>query len=240
VPDHSQRNRAEVLDVVSQRLLLEQQSRRRVHAEPAIARCPDRPIAGAVVVGSLSVRQVWIRKTKRPSGDGLWGAYEVCRDEHGVWLYTPQGSRYRGTSPDGSVGECFVGRPEPPGMDVLQLVPSEDAWWFGHWTAVGGRHGLAIDVCRPAVLTGDEWVYIDLELDLSKSSDGTIRVYDQDEFDEAVSRQLISDPERRACLATVAALEARLAIHDHVLDDLALARLGESTQLGVPPITDFS
>ena len=32
-PDHSQRNRAGVLDVVSQQLLLEQPSRRRVHAE---------------------------------------------------------------------------------------------------------------------------------------------------------------------------------------------------------------
>jgi hypothetical protein len=183
--------------------------------------------------------QCWVRKCKRPSGDGLWGAYEVGRDEHGVWLYTPEGSRYRGTSHDGTVGECFAGQPDAPGLHVMQLVPSGHAWWFGHWAIFRGHRTLSIDVCTPTVLAGDEWAYVDLELDLYKSSDGTVGAFDEDEFDEAVARGLISEEEQRASLDTAGKLDARLHVDDPVFDGLAWARLEAATALQLPPIADI-
>ena len=122
------------------------------------------------------MREVWIRKCKRPSAQAVWGAYEVARDEHGVWLYTPEGSRFRSTSDDGTVGECFVGQPEAPGLHVMQLVPSGDAWWFGHWKSFRGHLTVSIDLCTPAVFAGDAWTYVDLELDVYRAGDGTIGV----------------------------------------------------------------
>lgn len=59
---------------------------------------------------------------------------------------------------------------------------------------------MSIDVCTPAMLAGAEWAYVDLELDIYKSSDGTVGGFDQDEFDDAVVQGLISETERRACL----------------------------------------
>lgn len=183
-----------------------------------------------------SVRECRVRKCKRPAGDGWWGAYEMERDEHGVWLYTPEGSRYRGTSHAGAVGESFAGQPDAPGLHVMQLAPSGHAWWFGHWKIFRGHRTLSIDVCTPTVLTGDEWAYDDLELDLYKSSDGTVGVFDEDEFTEAVARGLISEDEQRACLATAEELDARLRVNDPVLDGLAWSRLEAAIELQLPPI----
>ena len=186
------------------------------------------------------MREWWVRKRKRPSGGGLWGAYEVGRDEHGTWLYTPEGSRYRGTSHDGTVGECFAGQPHEPGLHVMQLVPSGNEWWFGHWKVFGGRRTLSIDVCTPTVRAGDEWAYVDLELDLYKSSDGTVGVFDRDEFEEAVAHGLISDEEQRSCLDVARKLDARLHVHDPVFDDLAWSRLEAAITLQLRPITDIA
>jgi uncharacterized protein len=164
------------------------------------------------------MRDCRVRKCKRPSAHGVWGAYEVGRDEHGVWLYTPEGSRYRGTSHDGTVSECFAGQPDAPGLHVMQLVPSADAWWFGHWKIFRGHRTLSIDVCTPTALAGDEWTYVDLELDLYKSADGTISVFDEDELEEAAAQGLISEEEQRACLDVARELDARLRVDDPVFD----------------------
>jgi hypothetical protein len=186
------------------------------------------------------MREGWIRKRKRPSGEGLWGAYEVARDEHGVWLYTPEGSRYRGTNPDGTVGECFAGQPESPGVHVMQLVPSGDGWWIGHWKIYRENHTLSIDVCTPTEKVGDEWAYVDLELDLYKSTDGTVGIFDEDEFADAIAGGLISEHERRVCIDTAAELDARLRSVDPVFDDIAWSRLDAAIALQLPPITAFA
>ena len=128
------------------------------------------------------MRHCWVRKCKRPNAHAVWGAYEVDRDEHGVWLYTPEGSRFRSTTGDGTESECFAGQPDAPGLHVMQLVPAGDAWWFGHWKIIGGHRTVSIDVCTPAGFAGAEWTYVDLELDLYKSGDGTLGVLDEDEL----------------------------------------------------------
>ena len=120
----------------------------------------------------------------------------------------------------------------------MQLVPSESAWWFGHWKVSNGHNSLSIDICTPAALVDNEWGYTDLELDLFKSSDGTLGIFDGDEFDEAVSKGLISETEWRVCCETAAALEERLRSGgDALLDTLAWSRLASTTALRLPPIT---
>ena len=185
------------------------------------------------------MRACRVRKSKRPSGDVLWGAYELGRDEHGSWLYTPEGSRCWGTSRDGTVRESFAGQPDAPGLHVMRLVPSGDKWWFGHWKIFGGHRTVSIDVCTPAVLAGDEWAYVDLELDLYKSSDGTVGVFDQDEFVEAVAQGLISEEEQRICLDITGRLDARLHVDDPVFDGLAWSLLEAAIALQLRPITDI-
>ena len=187
------------------------------------------------------MREVWVRKCKRPSAQAVWGTYEIASDEHGVWLYTPEGSRFRSTSDNGTEGECFVGQPEAPGLHVMQLVPSGDAWWFGHWKSFRGLPTMSIDVCTPAVFAGDAWTYVDLELDVYRSGDGAIGVFDQDELEDAVAHGLISEEERRTCLDVAAELEARLrAGDDPVFDGLAWSRLEAATALDLRPLTDVA
>jgi hypothetical protein len=43
-----------------------------------------------------------IRKLKRPDGSAVWPAYRTGEDRFGTWLFTPQGSLYRGEAPWGS------------------------------------------------------------------------------------------------------------------------------------------
>ena len=184
--------------------------------------------------------QRWIRKRKRPAGSGLWGGYEVDRDEHGVWLYTPEGSHFRGTSVNGEVAECFAGKPDEPGLHVMQLLPGAGAWWVGHWKVWSGQRILSIDISTPATLAANEWGYTDLELDLFKSSDGTLGIFDDDEFEEAVANGFISESERRVCRETASALDHRLRSgRDPLLDSLAWSRLESAIALRLAPITDL-
>ena len=184
---------------------------------------------------------VLIEKVKRPDGRGRWGAYVVAEDEHGVWLYTPQGSIFQATK-DGVVSTCSAGEPRPPGVSVLHLVPPS-AWWFARWqVSPTGVSALAIDICTPATFDAGErrWEYVDLELDLFKSSDGVVGIFDQDEFDDAVTAGEITPEEAAVCEATAAALDARLRRHDELFDELAWGRFAEAIRLDLPPIVDVS
>jgi hypothetical protein len=125
-------------------------------------------------------------------------------------------------------------------LHVLQLVPSSGAWWFGYWAVHHGCRNLSIDVCTPGVLARDEWAFVDLELDLSKSSDGTVSIADEDEFDEAIGLGLISDAEQRACHSVVGELVPRLYQYDPVFDVIAWSRLEEAIALRLPPIASMA
>lgn len=181
---------------------------------------------------------VLIEKAKRHDGRGRWGAYVVAEDEHGLWLYTPRGSTYRGTQ-GGASSTCSVGEPTPPGVPVLHLIPRQ-LWWFARWqVSPAGVSALAIDICTPATFDGRVWEYVDLELDLFKSSDGVVGIFDQDEFDEAVAAGEITQAEKAHCLEVAADLNARLQQHDRLFDDLAWQRFAEVTQLEVPSIVEL-
>ncbi|MGV9913193.1 DUF402 domain-containing protein [Streptomyces tendae] len=91
-------------------------------------------------------------------------------------------------------------------------------YWRDRWysvkevrTATGVLKGWYCDVTRPAVLTGNELVVEDLDLDLWRSADGTdVRRLDEDEFAESG----LADRDPGAAAAAVAALDEleRLAL----------------------------
>jgi hypothetical protein len=207
---------------------------------------------------------LYIRKVKRGKGDGLWGSYPVDEDEHGLWLYTPQHSLYRGTN-QGAVAYCHAGQPDPPGLPVIHLIPA-NGWWFARWQA----DHVAIDICTPSVLVGggtpgvggsgggtpgvggsgggtpgvggshgNVWSYDDLELDLHKRLDGRWGVTDEDEFLEAHFEGHIDADEVRMSLETAGTLRARLAAGDHLFDVEGWRRLAECTERPFEPLVTF-
>lgn len=180
---------------------------------------------------------LYIRKVKRGQGEGLWGSYVVDEDAYGVWLYTPEGSMYRGTK-GAHVATCYAGWPEPPGTAVIHLIPST-GWWFARWQVAGDGAHVAIDICAPARLVGDVWSYDDLELDLFKFTDGRYGVVDQDEFEEAVALGYISDDERRISLETAAELEGRLAAGDELFDRIGWRNLARCGQQPFEPLVEL-
>jgi hypothetical protein len=107
---------------------------------------------------------VFIRKRKRPSGSALWPAYRAGQDRFGTWLFTPQGSRYRGEK-DGAVGYCNVGSPVGPGIAVMHLVPRTGWWIATFWDEDEPRWSVTVDICTPPRLSDGALTYIDLELD---------------------------------------------------------------------------
>lgn len=124
-------------------------------------------------------------------------------------------------------------------MPVLHLIPRE-SWWFARWQiSPAGVSALAIDICTPATFDGGVWEYVDLELDLFKSSDGVVGIFDQDEFDEAVAAGEVTRAEKAHCLEVAAGLDARLQQHDRLFDDLAWQRFAEVSQLEVPSIVEL-
>ena len=187
-----------------------------------------------------AVAAVFIRKVKRSGGTGLWGSYVVEEDHHGLWLYTPGGSLFRGTTPSGEIVICHTGWPDPPGAPVIHLIP-RTGWWFARWQEVPAPLGahLAIDVCTPAELHAGVWSYDDLELDFIKSRSGDWELVDQDEFDHEFTLGRISSSERDASLRAVSELLARLDGSDRVFDSLGWDRLERCAETEYPPLVEL-
>lgn len=183
------------------------------------------------------MERVLICKSKRGGGSGLWGAYAVLEDEHGVWLYTPGESLFRGTTSTGKVVTCYAGMPDPPEAAVIHLAPVT-GWWFARW-----QHAptplVAIDICTPCQFREGVLHYDDLELDLLKFRDGTWRLEDEAEFEDQVSHGRISAEEREASITAVRVLKTILDRSDDLFDHLAWDRLDYFTSKHLEPITSF-
>lgn len=93
-------------------------------------------------------------------------------DEHGVWLGgTPGWEARRGTEPPVPFGHAFV-----------KVVPRE-RWWTALWNATGGI-AVYVDIITPPRWDGDRVTMVDLDLDVIQSRDGSLRIDDEDEFEE--------------------------------------------------------
>ncbi|MEV0801504.1 DUF402 domain-containing protein [Kribbella sp. NPDC050281] len=179
------------------------------------------------------MKTTYVRKRKRPMGCGLWPSYEWEADEFGTWLFTPAHSRHRGD--DGAFCEVAQRWPGGPGEDALHLVP-RDGWWFATWRP---RGLLVADVSTQPVLVGDEWTYVDLELDPYRRPDGTVGTEDWDELAEAQAAGLIDDHEHRAAVEAAHTLEQQFTDGIEPFGTTGWTRLSEAIALELPPLTNF-
>ena len=149
-------------------------------------------------------------KRKLNGNDGRWLAYHLGDDVDGSWLFHPEGTSYTGRWADGREATCFSGIPEEPGCPVLYFAPHQGGW-VAAW-----RHtpqtAITVDLSRPVTRDGDEWSFVDLELDLwhvpgDDTPDGddprprlrrhgrSVGFADDDELDDAVGHRWITAAE---------------------------------------------
>jgi hypothetical protein len=166
----------------------------------------------------------------------VWAAYCLGEDEHGTWLYTPQGSLARGRG-SGASEVCHVGTPEPPGLHVLHLAPANRQWWFAAWTADSAGRSTDIDICTPPEVSRGRVSYVDLELDVYRR-DGDVGIDDLDEFEDACRSGTIKAGERLECLGTARELESRLTRGDDLFDTDVWSQLQAAIRLGLPPLVE--
>ena len=99
----------------------------------------------------------------------------IDRDREGTWLLVEPGGEYRrGNEPP---------RREEHGFVVL--VPA-DGWWTAYFNAVarsGSGHLVYVDINTAPRWDGDTVHLIDLDLDVTLTPDGTVRLIDEDEFE---------------------------------------------------------
>lgn len=102
--------------------------------------------------------------------------YRLGEDEHGTWLWAPEGSRaQRGNEPAVSTRSRNI-----------KLI-TDGAWWSAIWSSTVTQHRseeLYVDIATPAEWIGDTVRMIDLDLDIGRWNDGTVEVLDEDEFAE--------------------------------------------------------
>jgi hypothetical protein len=179
------------------------------------------------------VETTLVRKVKRPVGDGLWAAYRLAEDEYGTWLYVPLGSIYRGT--DGRTsGVCQVGQGDrrPMGAACVHLAP-HDGWWFASW----GLSLISIDISCPPVFADGECSYIDLEIDLTGRG-SEVRIWDEDEFEDARRDGWISAAEGDAALSATEEVAAAMRTGREPFGRLGWERLAAAEQLRLRPLVN--
>ncbi|MEU8225548.1 DUF402 domain-containing protein [Kribbella sp. NPDC048915] len=176
----------------------------------------------------------YVRKRKRPQGSGVWSAYLLETDAFGNWFYTPARSLFR--SNDGEYCELAQLGPGGPGEHCVQLAP-HDGWWFAYFRYSGFLH---VDVSTPPALVGDEWTFVDLELDPFRRPDGTVGTEDWDELAQAHAGGLISDAERAAAEHAARTLENAFAQDTEPFGTAGWDRLAAAVALGLPPLTNLA
>lgn len=178
----------------------------------------------------------FIRKRKRPDGNGLWSAYLLGVDRYGTWLFTPQGSLYRGEKGE-VVGYCNVGSPTGAGVAVLHLVPVSGWWIATFWDLSFSTWSVTVDICTPPDLLDGVWTYVDLELDvLVNAGTGAIRIDDEDEFLDACELGFIPADEALAARSAADELTRLLAGSIEPFSSVGPQRLADAMTHGLPPL----
>ncbi len=187
----------------------------------------------------IAMETVLVRKMKRPTGSGLWGAYVLGSDQHGQWLYSPVGCLYRGER-DGAVGYCHVGEPDltRPGLAVTTLIPP-CGWWIASWARPLGSNRISVDICTPPVRRAGEWSYIDLELDLVSDQPAQVEIWDEDEFVEACAFGLIPPAEKAAALEATATIERLIRQQREPFGQAGWQKLDNAIDMNLDPLTEL-
>jgi hypothetical protein len=149
----------------------------------------------------------FVQKQKRGQGSGQWPAYVLGEDAHGVWLFCPAGTPYRGWNIHGQFvwsGEVGQGDRDA-GMAVVHLVPRA-GWWIASWWDDAAGRRISIDICTPPALADDVWHYDDLELDVQAFQDGVVVIDDEAGLVAACEAGEMTAEEARAARAAADAL----------------------------------
>lgn len=128
-----------------------------------------------------------------------FSTWRLGEDVHGVWLGMPAGTPFAGPR-DGSFLTANV-----------LLVP-RTGWWTAKFRPASADIPLYVDVCVPPRWTRDRLIAIDLDLDILRTSDGTVLVDDEDEFEQ--HRIELAYPEWLTRGAQQAAAELMVAVRE--------------------------
>jgi hypothetical protein len=198
------------------------------------------------IIEESAMQTVGIRKLKRPRGYGRWQAYVLAEDAHGLWLYSPAGSRYRGS--DGhTTAECEVGQGNrDAGLRVVSLIPC-GGWWIATWTGNDPEPGrphvtdpwISVDICTPPSVIVGEWTYVDLELDPHRSQAGRVWIDDEDEFEAACRAGLISREEQTQARLGASETAGLLRASKEPFGGAGWDRLHAGIEMRLPPLTDL-
>jgi Protein of unknown function (DUF402) len=178
----------------------------------------------------------FIRKLKRPDGSGVWPAYRTGEDRFGTWLFTPQGSLYRGEK-TGVAAYCNVGSPVGPGIAVMHLIPWTGWWIATFWDRAEPRWGVTADIGTPPRLSDGMWTYTDLELDiLAGRGTGEARIVDEDEFAAACDGGFVTPAEASAARQAADQLALLVRGGAEPFASVGARRLDAAMGLGLAPV----
>lgn len=132
--------------------------------------------SGSLPLAPVPRRRVRITSTKwdgSPHRDNH--AWDLGTDEHGRWLWMPEGER------------VATHTASYPAVAGLRLFPT-GTWWSAffvpHHPATGRQQQEYVDIATPTAIGDDLITFIDLDLDVERNNDGPVAIVDRDEFDE--------------------------------------------------------
>lgn len=119
-----------------------------------------------------------------------WSTAHLGVDGYGTWLGASRGNTV--LQPDG--------RTEEQAHDAVWLIPDQQWWVAAFWD--NAMNFCTVDICRPASRSGTTWSFVDLELDLYRSTERQAGIVDQDEFAALAAAHLVTEDELVAASET--------------------------------------
>lgn len=181
---------------------------------------------------------VTICKQKIHGGRGCWQAYQVRRDDDGLWLFTPAGSVFRSGEGPTDDDRCEVEGGSVPGLDSLVLVPDDSQFWMACWRVPERPLHISVEICgwvrrEPGLVAFQDW-----ELDPFRLRSGTVAVEDLDDFVEARATGQLSADLAEQALTAAARIERSLRRRTAPFDDRGDELLASCGRLGLAPLVE--
>ena len=98
---------------------------------------------------------------------------------------------------------------------------------------------ISVDICTPPKLIDGEWTYIDLELDLTRLSDSSVEILDEDEFVSACEAGQISREEAIEARKAATKIEECLRYRIEPFGSLGWDKLEDALSFSLRPITEL-
>ncbi len=129
-------------------------------------------------------------------------AQVLGEDEHGVWLYIPEGTMARrGDEP---------ARPFRTGF--VSVVPDGE-WWVGEFYWDHLQYAVYVNIGTPPKWYRDRVHQIDLDLDVVRYLNGTVEVLDEEDF--ATHQRIYAYPDHVVAAARAASERAVAMLESH-------------------------